>query len=109
MATLYPCMLAKIERTNFSSLLIETLRLMAIRDGLNHYCAFKLYQQVIPLLSHPNQRIVDEVLFLLQYLLESVNSTVQNGLVQLKELHENPFIHTSQTMLRRAIIVFNEK
>lgn len=62
-----------------------------------------IFHQVIPLLSHPNERIVNEVLALLQALLVSGNVTVQNEFIKLvRASSENPLFPKLQTMLRRA-------
>lgn len=66
--------------------------------------------QVIPLLSHLDERIVNEVLALLQALLESGNITVQEGFVNFIEASpDNPIFPKLQDMLRRAAILHKER
>lgn len=64
---------------------------------------------MIPLLSHPNKRIVNEVLALLEALLESGNIDVQNGFAKLQKCPENAMFPTLQTMLRKAAVLYRER
>ncbi len=63
----------------------------------------------MPLLSHPNERIVNEVLAFLDALLESGNKNVQEGFTELKKFRENQMFPTLQTMLKRASTVYKER
>ena len=63
----------------------------------------------MPLLSHPNERIVNEVLAFLDALLESGNSNVQEGLKVIIQSREKQIFPTLKSMLRKAAIVYNER
>ena len=63
----------------------------------------------MPLLSHPNDKIVNEVLAFLDALLESGNINVQKGFTELKKFREHQMFPTLQTMLRRAAVVYKER
>jgi len=65
--------------------------------------------QLTPLLSHPDERIVNEVLALMEVLLESGNRTVQRGFVQLKSSPDSSLFPTLQTLLRRATVLYEER
>ncbi len=65
--------------------------------------------QVMPLLSHPNERIVNEVLAFLDALLESGNSKVQEGLKVIIQSREHQIFPTLKSMLRSAAVVYKER
>ena len=62
----------------------------------------------MPLLSHSNEQIVQEVLAFLEAILDFGNTHVQNGLQELKS-HEHQVFSTLRTILKRASTTFNER
>ena len=64
--------------------------------------------QVIPLLSHPDERIVYEVLAFLEAILEYGNSHVQEGLKDVIKSKQQVF-PTLKAILKRASIVYQER
>ena len=65
--------------------------------------------QVMPLLSHPNERIVYEVLAFLEAILEFGNTHVQEGLKDLIQSREHQVFPTLQAILKRASVVYKER
>lgn len=63
----------------------------------------------MPLLSHPSEEIVYEVLALLKVLLESGNKTVQTGLISLISAGENKLFPTLQRMLKQSAVGYRER
>ena len=72
------------------------------------YVAFDLFQ-VIPLLSHPNDEIVREVLAFLKAILFAGNRHVQQGLEYLQHTREDGLFTTMQGLLRNAAITHRER
>lgn len=66
--------------------------------------------QVMPLLSHPNEKIVHEVLAFIEAILQFGNAHVQEGLKELvkSQEHHRAFSALS-TILKRASIAFEER
>ena len=64
---------------------------------------------MIPLLSHPSEIIVNEVLALLEALLESGNMNTQAGFIKLKQSPDNVLFLSLQNMLRKATIDYKER
>ena len=71
-------------------------------------CSFDLFQ-VIPLLSHPNDEIVREVLAFLKAILFAGNRHVQQGLEYLQHTREDGLFTTMQGLLRNAAITHRER
>lgn len=63
----------------------------------------------MPLLSHPNEKIVHEVLAFLDTLLGFNNTHVQNGLKALIKMHGQLVLPALKSMLKRASIDYNER
>lgn len=63
----------------------------------------------MPLLSHPSEEIVYEVLALLKVLLESGNKKVQTGLISLISAGENKLFPTLQRMLKQSAVAYRER
>ena len=72
------------------------------------YVAFDLFQ-VIPLLSHPNDEIMREVLAFLKAILFAGNRHVQEGLEYLLHTREDGLFTTMQGLLRYAAITHRER
>ena len=66
------------------------------------------YLQVVPLLSHPNDEIVCEVLAFLKAMLYSGNCTVQRGFRHLLETREERLFTTLSNLLQCAAITYKE-
>ena len=64
---------------------------------------------MIPLLSHPNEKIVNEVLAFLEIILVFGDRHVQEGLKELINSREFQIFPTLQKMLRRTSLVYNER
>ena len=65
--------------------------------------------QMIPLLSHPNDEIVREVLAFLKAILFSGNRDVQEGLEYLLHTREEGLFTTMQGLLTNAAITHRER
>ena len=65
--------------------------------------------QLMPLLSHPNEEIVYEVLALLKVLLECGNKTVQAGLEKFIKEKEHALFPTLQRMLKQSAVAYRER
>ena len=65
--------------------------------------------QLMPLLSHPSEEIVYEVLVLLKVLLECGNKTVQAGLAGLISTKEHTLFPTLQRMLKQSAVAYRER
>ena len=65
--------------------------------------------QVMPLLSHPNERIVYEVLAFLEAILEFGNTHVQKGLNDLIQSREHQVFPTLRAILKSASVVYKER
>ena len=63
----------------------------------------------MPLLSHPNEKIVYEVLAFLEAILEYGNTHVQKGLKELLKSREQQVFPTLQGILKRASVVYKER
>ena len=63
----------------------------------------------MPLLSHPNEKIVYEVLAFLEALLEFGNTHVQDGLKELIQTREHQVFPTLRAILKKASIVYKER
>ena len=63
----------------------------------------------MPLLSHPNEGIVHEVLAFLEAILDLGNTHVQEGLKELINSREHQVFSTLRTILKRAATAFNER
>ena len=63
----------------------------------------------MPLLSHPNEKVVYEVLAFLEALLDSNNTHVQNGLKEFIQTHEHHVLPTLQSILKKASIDYAER
>jgi len=65
--------------------------------------------QVVPLLSHPNDEIVREVLAFLRVMLYSGNRTVQEGFEHLMEAREEGLFTTMRSLLHYAAVTYKER
>ena len=72
------------------------------------YVASYLFQ-IIPLLSHPNDEIMREVLAFLKAILFAGNRHVQQGLEYLLHTREDGLFTTMQGLLRNAAITHRER
>ena len=63
----------------------------------------------MPLLSHPCEEIVYEVLALLKVLLECGNKSVQTGLTNLISAKEHRLFPTLQRMLKQSAVAYRER
>ncbi len=63
----------------------------------------------MPLLSHPNEKIVCEVLAFLEAILEFGNTHVQKGLEDLIKSREHQVFPTLRAILKRAAVVYRER
>ena len=63
----------------------------------------------MPLLSHPDERIVYEVLAFLETILGFGNSNVQQGLKELIKSREHQVFPTLKAILNRASIIYQER
>ena len=72
------------------------------------HIAFDLFQ-VIPLLSHPNDEIVREVLAFLKAILFAGNRHVQQGLEYLQHTREDGLFTTMQDLLTNAAMTHRER
>ena len=63
----------------------------------------------MPLLSHPSEEIVYEVLALLKVLLECGNKEVQAGLTSLISAKEHTLFPTLQRMLKQSAVTYRER
>ncbi len=63
----------------------------------------------MPLLLHPDDRVIIEVLAFLNVLLESGNVYIQLGLKELMNSKEHPMLPTLKRMLRQASIAYSER
>lgn len=61
------------------------------------------------LLSHPDQRIVCEVLAFLEAILEFGNTHVQGGLKDLINSHQHHIFPTLEAILKLASIMYQER
>ena len=68
-----------------------------------------LLAQVMPLLSHPDERIVYEVLAFLEAILEYGNTHVQEGLKEFIKSKGQQVFPTLKAILNRASIVYQER
>lgn len=68
-----------------------------------------LYAQVMPFLSHPNERVVFEVVAFLEALLEFGNTDVQNGLKAIIKSHQQQVFPTLKAILQRASVIYMGK
>ena len=67
------------------------------------------FSQVIPLLSHPNDEIVREVLAFLKAIMFSGNRHVQEGMAHLLSTREERLFTTMQGLLTHAAITHRER
>jgi len=67
------------------------------------------FSQVIPLLSHPNDEIVREVLAFLKTIMFSGNRHVQEGMAHLLSTREERLFTTMQGLLTHAAITHRER
>ena len=67
------------------------------------------YLQVVPLLSHPNDEIVREVLAFLKVMLYSGNREVQQGFQHLLETREERLFTTMNGLLQHAAVTYKER
>ena len=65
--------------------------------------------QVVPLLSHPNDKIVCQVLAFLKVMLYSGNREVQQGFQHLLETREERLFTTMSGLLQHAAITYKER
>ena len=65
--------------------------------------------QVVPLLSHPNDEIVREVLAFLKVMLYSGNREVQQGFQHLLETREERLFTTMRGLLQHAAVTYKER
>ena len=65
--------------------------------------------RIVPLLSHPNDEIVREVLAFLKAMLYSGNRHVQEGLNTVFDTREERLFTTMVDLLQNAAITFNER
>ena len=65
--------------------------------------------QIMPLLSHPDERIVYEVLAFLEAILEFGNTHVQEGLKELIKAKEQHVFPTLKSIVKRSSIVYQER
>jgi len=65
--------------------------------------------RVVPMLSHPNDSIVCEVLAFLKTVFYSGNRHVQEGMKYLQETREERLFSTVQGLLQNAAVTFNER
>ncbi len=65
--------------------------------------------RVVPMLSHPNDAIVREVLAFLKTIFFSGNPHVQKGMKHLLDTREERLFSTIQSLLQNAAITFNER
>ena len=65
--------------------------------------------QIVPLLSHPNDEIVREVLAFLKVMLFSGNRTVQRGFEHLLETREERLFTTMRGLLQHASVTYTER
>ena len=63
----------------------------------------------MPLLSHPSEEIVYEVLALLKVLLEAGNKNVQDGLKSLIDAREHTLFPTLQRILKVSAVTYRER
>lgn len=63
----------------------------------------------MPLLSHPDERVVYEVLAFLEAILEFGNRHVQEGLKDLIKSREHQVFPTLKAILKRVSIVYQER
>ncbi len=63
----------------------------------------------MPLLSHPNERVVYEVLAFLEAILQFGNTHVQEGLKDLIKSREHQVFPTLKAILKRASVVYKER
>ena len=63
----------------------------------------------MPLLSHPDERIVYEVLAFLEAIMEYGNTHVQEGLRDLIQSREHQVFPTLRAILKRASVVYKER
>ena len=65
--------------------------------------------RVVPLLSHPNDEIVREVLAFMKVMLYSGNRHVQEGMEYILETREERLFTMMQSLLQHAATTFSEK
>lgn len=65
--------------------------------------------QVMPLLSHPNEKIVHEVLAFLEAILDFGNTDVQEGLKELVKSREHQLFSTLKAILKKSSTAFHER
>ncbi len=65
--------------------------------------------RVVPMLSHPNDAIIREVLAFLKSLFFSGNPHVQQGMKHLLDTREERLFSTVQSLLQNAAVTFNER
>ena len=63
----------------------------------------------MPLLSHPNERVVYEVLAFLEAILQFGNTHVQKGLKDLIKSRQHQVFPTLQGILKKASVVYKER
>ena len=63
----------------------------------------------MPLLSHPNEKVVYEVLAFLEALLEFGNAHVQEGLKELIHTRDHQAFPTLKAILKKSSIVYRER
>ena len=68
-----------------------------------------LLLQVVPLLSHPNEEIIREVLAFLKVMLYSGNRNVQRGFEHLLETREERLFTTMKGLLQHAAVTYIER
>lgn len=63
----------------------------------------------MPLLSHPDERVVYEVLAFLEVILDFGNTHVQEGLQELIQSREHQVFPTLGAILKRTSILYKER
>ena len=65
--------------------------------------------RVVPMMSHPNDAVISEVLAFLKAMFFSGNRHVQEGMEHLLETREERLLSTVQSLLQNAAVTFNER
>ncbi len=82
-----------------------SLMVLQVTPNWHTYLPF----QVVPLLSHPNDHIVCEVLAFLKVIFYSGNRTVQEGMKHLLSTREERLFTTMKAMLQNTAIIYKER
>ena len=83
------------------------LRVQPIQDSIQNMG--NAVARLLPLLSHPSDDVVCEVLAFLKALLYSGNHHIQEGMSIILDTREETIFKTMESLLRNAAITFDER